>query len=94
MLPDQVSKLCLLYWLGDSLPLTHQESPQLSFKNTFIFIWLHCVLVAACGVFGALYGVGWAPEDAGSVAVAPELRKSYFPNQGSNMCPLHYKADS
>ena len=45
-------------------------------KNIFVFIWLHCVLVAACGIFVALYAVGWAPEDVGSVAVAPELRKS------------------
>ena len=45
-------------------------------KKILIFIWLRCVLVAACGIFVALYGVGWAPEDVGSVAVAPELRES------------------
>ena len=56
--------------------MTHQESPQLSLKKILIFIWLRCVLVAACGIFVALYGVGWAPEDVGSVAVAPELRES------------------
>ena len=39
-------------------------------------ICLHQGLVAACGIFVALYAVGWAPEDVGSVAVAPELRKS------------------
>ena len=27
--PDQGSNLCLLHWLMDSLPLSHQESPDL-----------------------------------------------------------------
>ena len=40
--PDQGSNLCLLHWLMDSLPLSHQESPDLSFtlghlEKIFVF---------------------------------------------------------
>ena len=51
----------------------------------FIFIWLHHVLVAAyrlsrCGMCVVL--------------VAPQHVGSYSPDQGSNLDPLHWKADS
>ena len=36
--PDQGSNKCLLHWQTDSLPLSHQGSPQLLFLNCLLFL--------------------------------------------------------
>ena len=67
------------------------------FLNIYLFIWLHWVLVVACGIFvaarGLLSGCGaWALERAG--LVAPWHVGFESPDQGSKLRPLHWKADS
>ena len=76
----------------------------------FIYLWLGWVFVAAsrvfssCGEWGLLLvavlgllvaetscGWTWAPELGPSSCGAQAW---FFPNQGSNPCPLHWQADS
>ena len=72
----------------------------------YLLIWLHWILVAACGIFVAVWGlcscVTGTPEFWGSdVALyhlmgsaAAQHVGSYFPNQRWQLRPLHDKADS
>ena len=46
--PDQGSNPCTPYWQADSLSLSHQGSPAVVFY--ILFLWLHWVLVAPCGI--------------------------------------------
>ena len=76
----------------------------------FIYLWLGWVFVAAsrvfssCGEWGLLFVAMLAflvAETSCGWTWAPELRLSscgaqawFFPDQGSNPCPLHWQADS
>ena len=62
---------------------------QLSHVKKKKFIWLCWVLVASYGLF---HCNAQAVECVGSVAL--QHVGSQFPDQGSNPCPLHWKADS
>ena len=56
-------------------------------SKKYLFIWPHQVLVTAVGSFivsGSIHVSSEVPQHVGS----------QFPNQGLNLCPLHWKADS
>ena len=74
----------------------------------FIYFWLHWVFVAAGGlslvaVSGGCSSLRWlliaehGLQSAGSVVVVHGLSCfaacGTFPDQGSNLCPLHWQAD-
>ena len=52
------------------------------FKNIYLFIWLHQVLIAACGIFSLHCSIQEFLVTACGI---------YFPDQGSNRGPLHYE---
>ena len=89
-----------LCWITFSLGITLQ---LFFFFFSYIFIRLCQVLAATHGIFTAMCRllsscVSKAPECVGSVPEAlglfsPDV-ESQFPDQGSNLHPLHWKADS
>ena len=52
------------------------------FKNIYLFIWLHQVLIAACGIFSLHCSI----QDFLVAACGIQ-----FPDQGLNRGPLHYE---
>ena len=61
---------------------THSSLTFLFFFNIYLFIWLHQVLIAACGIFSVHCSI----QDVLVAACG-----IYFPGQGSNRGLLHYE---
>ena len=85
--PDQGSNPHPLHWQADSQPLHHQGSPS----------GFSCWGAWALGTRASVI-VAHGLQSAGSVVVAHGLSCSLacgiFPDQGSNLCPLHWQVDS